>query len=292
MIYSRPSLPSAELLPVPAPWSNISPLSSLAIRLHDLPPLPSSQAHWRKCFGRLTHLSLSDTDRSNAFPFVEKVLSVCGSTLKSLVTGHLLGAEPLKIENPESDFLFASLDLEKGGEVLWRELPSSNFRFLTKFHFHSDEFHLAHSADDPGLVSFILRVCESARASLRDLKLETNLPVAFLPLLDGLRKLKKLRIHFYADTFTPEKSLKRFVATCDDIFSYGKSIVGGLSSFPCMEEFDVVQLRGQSCDEFGHPDTFTYSLKKTCFGQVKRFLTLAPPPRSHGSIIIPRDQFN
>ena len=285
----RAGSPSLEPRPTPAPWNKIVPVTSLTIRVHDLPPLGTSIVSWQRCFGQLVSLRLLDTDRSYAFPFLEQILSVCGSSLKSFGIGALQGAEPLAISN-ETDFQLTSLDLGEGGEILWRNLPSANFQFLTHFEYNTVEFHLASFKDDPELVTFILRVCEASAPSLRRLELETNLPVEHLPMLARLSKLEVLKIHFYEDKLKVRKSAMEFVWACNRIFPVvcvdeeNDVYLDELASFPAMREFEVTQLRGYSCDEFSHPDTYTYSLKKTCFGQIKRSLLFSPPPTSHVTI--------
>ena len=291
----------APLNLVASHWlAKMTSLTSLTVRLHDLPPPGCSDCFLALCFANLETLNLFDTERTHGGDFVRRILPFCGETLKVLKLGAIRDARSLDVTDRDLVNL-NELEIGEGGEVLLQNLSAQSLTRLTRFKLCGDEF----SDESSAAVAFLQRICRASAATLRHLDFECNFPVdklsQLMEVLSSLKNLVTLRLFIYQGAMSyvgkqaKTKSLRKLFMSCNKLFPLdlcGESDLDDLSSFPAMKEFEVILATGGHPRLGGQPDTYAYTLKKTCFGEIKRFLSLCPPPTGDAAKYITIDPFH
>ena len=261
-------------------FSQLPSLVDLTTRLYDLPHPAYSPDYFRRCFSQLQSLNLVDTDRTLSDQFVIRILSACRKSLRRLVMGRVRDPKPLT-EVDDADFQFTHLDVSEGGEVVFQMLTTPNLQHLVKFSYLVDDLPYQVQFADAATVKFIELACEASAHSLRHVEISCNFPVDKIGFVSKLKKVEILRVAVFSRDRDPMRVFPNFVAKCNRLFPVDRhdKVTGichdGLDSFPALKELEV----SLSLPNYptGHPD-FSYTIRKTCFGQIKRFLSFIAGP--------------
>ena len=189
--------------------------------------------------------------------------------------GEVSGPQRL-MKVDDADFNFKHLEVSEGGEIIFQMLRTPNLQHLVKFSYIVDPLSSQVQVANAQTVGFIELACEASAHSLRHVVISCNFPADRIDFVTNLKKMEVLRVA----VFTPDDPIHAFpcfIADCNRLFPVdGHNEASGicqdgLDLYPALKDLNIRLLLPT------YPTVYpniSYVIKRTCLGQIKRFLSI------------------